>query len=304
MKKVGLLTAFSFVVVITMSFADDLKKKVDELFVLASSGEVQYRDRVEPAKKELIEMGADAVPYLVDKLDTENAREMHTLTDILTDIGEPAVLPLIQQLESDNKEVLRTSSRILGKIGDPKAAPQLAQLLDHTDLKVRGAACTSLGQVGDTAFFGEIVSILSDSVEMVRKSATYALGELETANGIPALISAFRDPHFSVRLTAISSLVKIGEPAVDTLIYLLNHPAANVQNLSIETLGKLKTVRAVDPLLSKLESEDWATRAFAVDALGEIGDKKGIVAVVNLQRDETHPFVLNRISDLLKKIEE
>jgi HEAT repeat protein len=304
MGKNSLVILFFLAIFSTATLADDLKKKVDELFIMASSGEVQYQDKVEPAKKELIQMGADAVPYLVEKLDTENAREMQTLTDILTEIGEPAVLPLIQRLESDNKEILRTSATILGKISDPEAAPHLAGLLDHPDLRVRGTACTSLGQVGDTAFLGEIVSVLSDSVEIVRKSAAYALGELETSNGIPALISAFRDPHFSVRLTAVTSLVKIGEPAVDTLIFLLSHPDKGVQNLSIETLGKLKTVKAVDPLLAKLESEDWATRAFAVDALGEIGEKKGIVAVVNLQKDETHPFVLNRISYVLEKIEE
>ena len=213
-------------------------------------------------------------------------------------------MPLIHELESENKEVLRTSARILGKIGDPKAAPDLAKLLDHPDLKIRGAACTSLGQVGDTAFLEVVVSVFSDSVETVRKSAAYALGELKTPGGIPALISAFEDPHYSVRLTAVSSLAEIGELAADTLIVLLDHPDLGVQNLSIEALGKIKCSRAVDPLLSKLDSEYWTTRAFAVEALGEIGDKRGIVAVVNLQEKETHPFVLNRISYVLEKIKE
>jgi HEAT repeat protein len=303
MKKVTLLTAFLLVVLMDASIADDVRKKVDELFILASSGEVQYRDKVEPAKKELIEMGAEAVPYLVEKLDTENAREMHTLTDILKEIGGPAVLPLIQQLDSENKEVLRTSATILGKIGDPKAAPHLAGILEHPDLRIRSAASTSLGQVGDTTFLGVVVSVLSDSVEMVRKSAAYALGELETPGGISALISAFQDPHYSVRLTAVTSLVKIGEPAVDTLISLLSHPDAGVQYLSIEALGRIKATEAIDPLLAKLKSEHWATRAFAVEALGEIGDKRGIVSVVNLQKDETHPFVLNRIGYVLEKIQ-
>ena len=304
MKRVSKITLFLIIVFLSVTLAGDVKEKVDELFVLASSGEVKYRDKVEPTKNELIEMGALAVPHLVDKLDTDNAREMHTLTDILTKIGEPAVLPLIDQLDSENKEVLRTSARILGKIGDPRAAPRLAELLDHPDLKVRSAASTSMGQVGDTTFLDVVVSVLKDSVEMVRKSATYALGELKTPGGIPALISAFNDPHYSVRLTAVSSLVKIGESTVDTLIFLLDDPNTDVQNLSIETLGKLKISHAVDPLLTKLQSQDWATRAFTVDALAEIGDKKGIVAVVNLQKNETHPFVLNRIKYMLEKIEE
>ena len=46
----------------------ELKRKVDSLFVIASSGEVKYRDMVEPAKDSIAAIGADAVPILVDKL--------------------------------------------------------------------------------------------------------------------------------------------------------------------------------------------------------------------------------------------
>ena len=68
----------------------ELERKVDSLFVIASSGEVKYRDMVEPAKDSIAAIGADAVPILVDKFTTKSARERWTIIKILEKIGSPA----------------------------------------------------------------------------------------------------------------------------------------------------------------------------------------------------------------------
>ena len=94
MKKVSFLILILFLV-INISWADELKDKVDDLFIKASSGMEIHKELVEPSRQELIKMGKDAVPYLVEKLTTQDAREINMLFDILGKIGEPAVLPLI-----------------------------------------------------------------------------------------------------------------------------------------------------------------------------------------------------------------
>jgi len=302
-----LFSAFFFLFVISQcfqcfAFADEIKKKVDELFIKASSGMVMHRDEVEPAKKDLIEMGEEAVPYLVEKLDTQDAREIHTLVDILSEIGEPCVLPLVESLKSEDKFRLRATARILGKIKDRRAVSPLAFLLNHNNHSVRGGACSALGKIGDTTITERIIEMLNDSVETVRKSASVALGELKDLRGVSPLVSALKDPHYSVRMTACLSLSKMGEPVIDTLISLLDNKVDFVRNLCIEALGKIKNQRCVDPLINKLNHPDWTTRAFAVEALGEIEDPKGIVAVVRLSEKETHPFVLNRIEYMLNRL--
>ncbi|NIM06128.1 MAG: hypothetical protein GTN65_11075, partial [Armatimonadetes bacterium] len=62
-------------------------------------------------------------------------------------------------------------------------------------------------------------------------------------------------------------------------------------NLAIESLGRLKSKTAVSVLMEKLEAEEWSTRAFAVEALGEIGDQEGLKAIRAMKSGETHPFV-------------
>ncbi|KPK74351.1 MAG: hypothetical protein AMJ89_06575, partial [candidate division Zixibacteria bacterium SM23_73] len=286
MKRLILFLIYSLVILHSSALADELKERVDSLFIKACGGLEKYRDLAEPSKKALVEMGEEAVPYLLDKLDTQSAREKWTLIDIVSKIGEPAVMPLIEYLKSDNKDEVKLASRILGDIKDKRAVNPLTELLDKEDFNIRGYACESLGKIGDTTAFTDVSSCLKDSVEVVRKSAAVALGKIKESRAVPHLIEGLSDPHFSVRMTSASSLVEIGEPSVKPLIGLLSLSADPMDPadtmavfLAIESLGKLKDKRALRPLIKKLKDDDWATRAFVVEALGEIGDKKGIKAI-------------------------
>jgi HEAT repeat protein len=309
MKKLVLFVISSFVILHSAS-ADELKEKVDSLFIKACGGLEKYRDLAEPSKEALIEMGKEAVPYLLDKLDTQSAREKWTLIEVVSKIGEPAVMPLIEYLKSDTKDEVKLASRILGDIKDNRAVEPLIGLLNKKDFNTRSYACESLGKIGDTTAFFHVSSCLKDSVEVVRKSAAVALGKMSAmgrsafggkdSRAIPYLIEGLSDPHFSVRMSSASALVEIGEPSVKPLIEVLNLSADTIAiHLAIESLGKLKEKYAVKPLLKELEDDDWATRAFTIDALGEISDKKGIKAIRNLKKRETHPFVLKKIEEVL-----
>lgn len=310
MKKLILFIISSFVILLVVSVAnlhsaqaDELKGKVDSLFIKACGGLEKYRDLAEPSKKALVGMGKDAVPYLLDKLSTQDAREMWTLIEILGKIGEPAVMPLIDSLKSGNKDVVKLSSRILGDIKDKRAVAPLIEILDKEDFNTRGYACESLGKIGDTTAFTHVSFCLKDSVEVVRKSAAVALGKLKDKRAIPNLISGLSDPHFSVRMTSASALVEIRKPSVKPLIKLLNKLKTDTiaVHLAIESLGKLKNKRATSTLLKKLGSKDWTTRAYTVEALGKIGGKKGIRAIRKLKKKETHPFVKMKIEEVLAK---
>jgi HEAT repeat protein len=310
MKKLFLFVISSFIIFLVVSVAnlhsasaDELKERVDSLFVKACGGLEKYRDLAEPSKKALIGMGGEAVPSLLDKLSTQDAREMWTVIEILGKIGEPAVLPLIDSLKSDNKDVVELSLRILGDIKDKRAVPPLIGLLNKKDFGTRGYACESLGKIQDTTAFTSISLCLKDSVELVRKNAAVALGRLKDKRAIPYLIQSLSDPHFSVRMTSELALVDMGKPSVKPLIKLLNTAENDsiAVYLAIESLGKLKNERTASILAKKLKSKDWATRAFTVEALGEIGDRKGTIAIKKLRKKETHTFVLSKIDETLAK---
>ncbi len=281
---------------------DQLKKKVDSLFILACGGLEKYRDKQQSAESTLVQMGEKAILCLLEKLNTQSARERWTLIRIFGKIGDPAVLPVIGKLDSDNKDVVKLSIRILGEIKDNRAVKPLVRLLNRNDYNIRSLVCESLGRIADTTAFKEVSSCMEDSVEVVRKSAAVALGRMKDERAIPYLIRGLSDPHFSVRMSSANSLVQMGNSTVEPLLFLLDHSTGTSLYLAIESLGKLKAPKALPLLLEKLKEEDWAVRAFTVQALCDIDDQRGIQAIKKMKKEATHPFVLNKIKQCLEKM--
>jgi len=133
---------------------------------------------------------------------------------------------------------------------------------------------------------------------VVRKSAAVALGRIKDNRAIPYLVKGLSDPHYSVRMTSADALVAIGEPSVKSILLLLTSSPGEPLYLAIEVLGRLKSKPAVIPLINQLKDQDWAARAFAVEALKEIGDPRGIRAIAELKKKEMHPFVLSNIDNI------
>ena len=275
---------------------EDTRKLVDSLFIVSNGVSEMYRDLAQPAESTLVAMGKQAVPYLMEKLDTQSAREKWTLIRILGKIGKPAVVPLIGKLDDLNKDVTELSVRILGDIKDTVAVRPLIKLLNQDNYNIRSNVCESLGKIGDKSAFQDLSLRMGDSVEVVRKSAAVALGRIKDVQAIPYLIRGLSDKHYSVRMTSANSLTELGEPSIKPLLALLDNSTGDALYLTIESLGRLKSKQAVIPLIARLKDRDWATRAFTVEALEQIGDPRGIRAIAELKKTETHPFVLGKIN--------
>ena len=66
--------------------------------------------------------------------------------------------------------------------------------------------------------------------------------------------------------------------------------------LLIEAAGNLRDKRLIKPLSKILASEDPMARAFAAKALAEIDTKKTKKILRKRKAEETHPFVLSKLS--------
>lgn len=290
---------------------------LDSLWIRASSGELKYRDLVEPSKKALAEMPEQSVPYLVGKLDTRSAREMHTLVDIFKRIGPAAVEFLVEALSSDNHDVVRLACRCLGPIEDEKATPPLLNLFLEEDFRVRSAAVKAVGEIGDTIATEEVIQMLSDSTETVRKSASVALGKIGDRKAIKPLVVALGDKHFSVRYTAVNSLGSLSPEANEELLRELENLLQKKQSESLteeesihlyfvtQALGEIKDKKAVGFLQEMLQvDDDWACRAFAAEALGEIGKVSVLSSLREAKEREKNRFALAKIESAIEKLNE
>ena len=156
-----------------------------------------------------------------------------------------------------------------------------------------------------------LISILQNNGEAVsderirevkRINAAYGLGELRDPEGISALIDALHEQDETMKIVASNALVKIGSEAVEPLVLaVLSRPVRHFRSFAIETLGQLGDRRAVESLITLLQDTEISWEA--ASALGRIGDPKALAPLIKAldSHDPTYcrPFVvaLGKIGD-------
>lgn len=109
--------------------------------------------------------------------------------------------------------------------------------------------------------------------------AAIALGEIGDERAIAPLTQSLKDEEEEVIIEILKSLVRIGDPAVDTLIIALND----------EKLGersKLALIKIGEPasrnLVFKYNNQNMDTQIYYIDILGDIGDKNSVEHLINI----------------------
>ncbi len=245
-----------------------LYKKIDSLFVMASSGEVKYRDMVEPAVEAIAKIGASAVPPLIDKLNTKSARERLTIIDILTKIGSPAVPKLVEALGRPDWLVVQRICWALGDIKDTGAVASLKQVAFHPNWQVREYSLRALGLIGNIKGLPTVINAFNDSLGPVRKAAAYAAGGIKKSEAIPKLVGALGDDFYGARFAAMEALLLLDTAEVIRHLKESLPSATGLKaNLICQTLGEIGQGEALDILNDQLDSDKMEQRTYAAVAL-------------------------------------
>lgn len=165
------------------------------------------------------------------------------------------VLPLVRALEDADRDVQFDSAFALGELG-PQAndgIDALIALLKSKDLTLREAATYALGRIGAKALvrLGELIYDPDPAISLAAIKAFGAMGSAGN-EAVPELITAGK--HFADR--------KVNWDDSDYCAFC----AAIALALSQIELGD-----AIAPLQDLLKSASAGTRAFAANAIGDIG---------------------------------
>jgi HEAT repeat protein len=278
------------------SEADSLNQVVDSLYIQATTKNINYQDQVQPAKEALGEMGEAAMPRLVEKMDTQDARSMHALVDIFKLIGRPAVSYVVQALGAEDPFKRRLAARTLGEMKDSTAVEGLLEYTADPDYRIRAGVINALGKIGDHRGVQPSAMALDDDDYLVRTAAAVSLAMLADSSAVGRLIAALNDPYYGVRYSAAEAVWKIGDPAVIPVLHSLkNHADTLAFYFLIEVAGNLKDERLIGPLERVLNSDDPFARAFAAEALGEFDTKKARTILDKRREIESHPLVLSKL---------
>ena len=296
MKRVMFLIFFLSGSARADSEADSINQIVDSLYIQATTKNINYQDQVQPAKEALGKMGETAMPRLVEKMDTQDARSMLALVDIFKLIGRPAVPYVVGALGAEDPFERRLAARALGEMKDSTAVAGLLVYTTDPDYRIRAGIITALGKIGDRRGVQPSVTALDDDDYLVRTAAAVSLAQLADSSTVNDLIDALKDPYYGVRYSAAEAIWKLGSPAVIPVRQSLqNSPDTLTLYLLIEAAGNLKDDRLMGPLERILNSDDPFARAFAAEALEKFESKKAGKILRKRREIETHPFVLGKL---------
>ena len=232
----------------------------------------------------LAEIGAPAIPALVETLSDANADIRYYAAEALSYMGyeaRPAALALVPLLNDEYDKVRAMAASALGKM---KSRPleDITVIFDSMDmdptLEKRIQADDEMLAKAAQAAIPDLMPMLEDENYSIRAAAVHALGTLGGAVAVPALTAALKDRHDKVREAAATALGEIGHPAkaaVPALIHILKkgpYEAQGVRVSAVQGLGGIGTPAAASGLIEALNDQSSFIRRMVIVALASIGE--------------------------------
>lgn len=204
--------------------------------------------------------GAAALEQMAGILDTDTARALVSL--------------LPKTSAGADRDVL---THLIGAI--PTAVLPLCEMLKHPDQDAQVAAALMLDQLLDPRSVDAFIDAMGNPA-----LRDIAVGTLKKLSAIRERIDGTFDTLREVegasereeaRMSTVIDLLGIGRPSVEILIEYLEDDDWLVREAAADLLGKIGDVRAVEPLMKRLEHDkDTGVKELAIKALGLIGDAR------------------------------
>ncbi|NJP11350.1 MAG: HEAT repeat domain-containing protein [Leptolyngbyaceae cyanobacterium RU_5_1] len=188
---------------------------------------------------------------------------------------------LFEQLKHPNPHLRERAMWELAENRDETTIPRLMSVLGEDDVVFRRAAVKALGAVGSDTVPPLVEALLNSDNVTVRGSAAKALAQVAINHpevpfpsaGVQGLKTALDDPNPVVHIAAVMALGEIGAPVVDVLIEAVkttDNPALAVA--IVNALGSIGDERGVDVLaaIAQDESADSYVRESANSALSRL----------------------------------
>ena len=168
------------------------------------------------------------------------------------------------------------AAELLGRVGSAKAVPALLETVQATqteDSDVREIALRALARIADPQAVGPLLIALANA-----------------------------EPWLAPRIADI--LARHGDAAVDPLLAVLNdstHPTARAWAANV--LGEVRAPRAFPVLVRSLDDPNDEVRAKTAAALGRLGDRRAVPALLERLLTDPAAFVRVRIASALAQFD-
>jgi HEAT repeat protein len=236
--------------------------------------------------------------------------------DALAQMGTDAVPSLLEALESENGYARNGAAIALGKIGKKEFAQPLLQALgwrdnrvyeDDEDREARESAATALGKLHDPALCEPLLVELESRMDSDSTLVSYiaeALGELGNPKAIPPLAKLVGHVDPDVQGAASFALARLGPDGIPTLCEILKEPSHSGRRYVVRALCAKDCAAALPILLAILENpkDDKFVRGEAARGLGRYGKSPevypALVRILENEKDEIRSSALQALGYL------
>lgn len=256
---------------------------ISSLIAALGDGDPELRRRVAGALGELrprdAALARRVVESLVVAMEDHNEGVRRGAARALARLDEAAKERFAAALARGDWQARRGAAQTLKKLahelGDAAPCAWIAEpllsALEDRDWRVRRMAVEVLGKVGDGRAVMPLIERLEDRNLAVQREAAAVLGKMGDERAVQPLIAALQRGYGGVQQRAADALVELGEPAVEPLVALLEHPDRGWAHRARATLGALGPWWMAQPTL--------ALQGHVLEALRRIGTPEALLAV-------------------------
>jgi HEAT repeat protein len=219
---------------------------------------------------ELKKRGAEALPYLLTRLDSPDVLVRAKTEELIDYLGTNSVPCLIAGVDAaKNDEVARLCCYFLARFNEKASAaiPHVLPLLNRE--KTRVVAFYTLGHLRAREAFEPALAALTDPKEGIRLRAAQALGRIGDRRATSKLLGALDDELWDVRYAAEDALVAFGRPSVAPLRSAFAKASPRARPHILEALAKLGDKHALAWARSVYRKDDPLVRAAVEKQLAE-----------------------------------
>jgi twitching motility protein PilT len=228
---------------------------------------------------------SEIIPHLITTLDSDLWSLRAQASKILIKTKFEPHRQLIEAMRKGSRSLRYWGSQILSEIVEEKHLGAVEECIRTRDLDLRYQAMSIAGKVKSIAAVDILSPCLMDPVWYIRKHASDLLTSLGAVSVIPLtnkLSSATDEEIFWLCKT----LGNLNQPlALGGLATVLKHESKEVRLMAMEAIGQIGGKRGTTILMEALDNDSWVLRSRAHDFLLKLG----IVAFPNLFEGLTQP---------------
>jgi HEAT repeat protein len=212
-RQLPILISILFIILLPVYSAAEEGESVDAL-IAALIEMLSDSEKAPAAVEELVSIGEDAIPALIETIGEEHYRASSWCADALVKIGSAVVLPVVEASLRSKGQTQYFFIHILQELG-PEAidgVPKLIEALGDAEANMGYPIESVLAQIGETAIPQLIVALGSENPRIRAGAADVLSRHGEKAkDAVPLLIELLDDSNIDIRTTAVSAIAMIDD---------------------------------------------------------------------------------------------